>query len=90
MAETIDKSKNPDIPQVLLWEYDLTTFNYQKSYRLVCERILQLGNLYQWREMIRCYTIEQIKDAIEWSAQLDQRDKEFSYFFLQSDFVRAS
>ncbi|MDX2195069.1 MAG: hypothetical protein NW207_01515 [Cytophagales bacterium] len=79
---------NPDIPQTLLWEYDLTTFNYQKSYRIVCERILQLGNLYQWREMLRCYTKAQIKDAIDWSAQLDQRDKDFAYFFLESDLIQ--
>jgi hypothetical protein len=40
--------------------------------------------------MIRCYTIEQIKDAIDWSAQMDERDKDFSYFFLESDFIYAS
>ena len=90
MNEIKEKSKKPDIPQVLLWEYDLTTFNFQKSYRIVCERVLERGNLYQWREMIRCYTIEQIKDAIDWSAQMDKRDKDFSYFFLESDLVRAS
>jgi hypothetical protein len=82
--------RKPDIPQNLLWEYDLTTFNYLKSYRIVCERILERGNLYQWREMLSCYTLEQIKDAIDWSAQMDQRDKNFSYFFLESDFVRAT
>lgn len=28
--EPISKSRNPDIPQCFLWEYDLDTFTYQK------------------------------------------------------------
>lgn len=33
------------INPALLWEYDLETFNYDKSYKIVIERILQMGNL---------------------------------------------
>ncbi len=83
------KFKKPDIPQCLLWEYDLETFNFQKSYRIVCERVFERGNVYQWQEIARCYTSEQIIDAINWSAQMDQRDKDFCYLFIKSDFIHA-
>lgn len=78
------------INQALLWEYDLDTFNYDKSYKIVIERILQLGNLEEWKNMVNYYTKEQILETIEWSAQLDKRDKEFSKFFLSSGFLHAA
>ena len=78
------------INSALLWEYDLETFNYEKSYKIVIERILQLGNLEEWRNMVKFYTNDQILETIDWSAQLDQRDKEFSRFFLTSEFLNVS
>lgn len=54
------------------------------------ERILQMGNLEEWRNMVSFYTKEQILETIEWNAQLDGRDKEFSRFFLTSDFLNAT
>ena len=83
------EKKKPDIPPYLLWEYDLTTFNYEKSYKIVIERVLQLGTLNDWKEMIAFYSTEKIAETIEWSAQLDQRDKDFSKLFLNSDMLYA-
>ena len=85
------EQKRPHIiNQALLWEYDLETFNYDKSYKIVIERVLQLGNLEEWRNMVNYYTKEQILETIEWSAQLDRRDKDFSKFFLTSGFLHAA
>jgi hypothetical protein len=78
------------INPALLWEYDLETFNYDKSYKIVIERILQMGNLEEWKNMVNYYLREQILETIEWSAQLDKRDKEFSIFFLDSEFLHAA
>ena len=78
------------INPALLWEYDLTTFNYEKSYKIVIERVLQRGNLDEWREMVSLYSKEQILEVIDWSAQLDERDKIFSKFFLTSEFLHAA
>ena len=84
-------TKRPHIINTaLLWEYDLDTFNYDKSYKIVIERVLQMGNLEEWRNMVNYYSTEQILDTIEWSAQLDQRDKEFSRFFLKSGFLHRA
>ncbi len=85
------ESKKPDIINTqLLWEYDLETFNYLKSYKIVIERVLERGNLEQWNEMTMIYTRSQILDTIKWSAQLDKRDKDFSKLFLNSDFLNAA
>jgi hypothetical protein len=78
------------INSALLWEYDLETFNYKKSYKIVIERILQMGNLEEWRNMVRFYSNNQILETIDWSAQLDKRDKDFARFFLNSDFLDAA
>ncbi len=43
------------INTALLWEYDLETFNYEKSYKIVIERVLERGNLDRWCEMVRLY-----------------------------------
>jgi hypothetical protein len=33
------------INTALLWKYDLEAFNYEKSYKIIIERILGKGNL---------------------------------------------
>lgn len=82
--------RKPNIKHALLWEYDLETFNWERSYKIVIERVLQLGNLKEWQEMVRSYSRQQIEDTIEWSAQLDLRDKKFSLFFLDSEFLHVA
>ena len=80
----------PNINSAHLWEYNLETFNWVKSYKIVIERILERGNLKEWKEMVKFYSRSQIVETIDWSAQLDQRDKEFSRFFLDSDYLHAA
>ncbi len=86
----MQKTKPHIINTALLWEYDLETFNYEKSYKIVIERVLERGNLREWREMVSLYTKKQILETIEWSAQLEKRDKDFSKFFLASEFLHAA
>ncbi|HQV55698.1 MAG: hypothetical protein IPH34_05040 [Chitinophagaceae bacterium] len=86
----MNKERPHIINTALLWEYDLDTFNYDKSFKIVIERVLQMGNLEEWRNMVNYYSREQILATIEWSAQLDKRDKDFSKFFLNSGFLHAA
>ena len=67
----MQKTRPHIINTALLWEYDLDTFNDEKSYKIVIERVLERGNLDEWREMVRLYKKEQILETIEWSAQLE-------------------
>jgi hypothetical protein len=80
------KKDKPNIPSCLLWEYDLKTFNYDKSYKIVIERVLERGTMEDWKEIVSYYKKEKILETIEWSAQLDKRDKDFSKLFLNSDY----
>ena len=59
-------SKPDIINPALLWEYDLETFNYDKSYKIVIERVLERGNLREWRNMINYYPKDKIMATIEW------------------------
>ena len=86
----MNKERPHIINTALLWEYDLDTFNYDKSFKIVIERVLHMGNLEEWRNMVNYYSREQILATIEWSAQLDKRDKDFSKFFLNSGFLHAA
>ena len=86
----MQQTKPNIINSALLWEYDLETFNYDKSYKIVIERILQMGNLDEWKNMVKYYSTQKILDTIDWSAQLDKRDKDFSRFFLTSNYFSAA
>ena len=77
----------PNIPDYLLWEYDLTTFNYEKSYKIVIERILLRGMIDDWKEMLLFYPIEKIRETIEWTKQIEKREKDFARLFLHSDIL---
>ena len=74
----------------LLWEYDMKQFNFDKSYKIVIERVLQRGDLQQWRAIFHFYGKEKMIETINWSSQLEERDKRFSKFFLQSDLLNAA
>ena len=80
----------PNIPARLLWEYDYNTFNFDRSYKIVIERVLERGDIQEWREIFSYYGVEKILETIDWSAQLQLRDKEFSRFFLKSDILNAA
>ena len=81
--------QKPNIPAFLLWEYDLKTFNYDKSYKIVIERVLQMGTIADWKEMVHYYPTVKILETIEWSAQIEKSDKDFSKLFLKSDMLHA-
>jgi hypothetical protein len=83
-------NNKPNIPDYLLWEYDLTTFNYEKSFKIVIERILYRGTIEDWIEMLRFYPKEKIMETIEWSKQIEKRDKDFARLFLQSDIINSN
>jgi hypothetical protein len=80
---------NPNIPSRLLWEFDVSKFNFDISYKVVIERVLERGDIADWKEIVRYYSLEQIKETIEWSAQLSDRDKDFARFFIYSDMLHV-
>ena len=80
----------PNIRSGLLWEYDVKTFNWERSYKIVIERVVQLGDIDEWKEIYKFYGPEKIIETIDWSKQLDKRDKDFTRLFLKSDLLHAA
>ncbi len=83
-------NKKPNISASLLWEYNLDTFNFEKSYKVVIERILIRGTLKDWSEMLKFYPIDRILETIEWTKQMPKMDKDFARLFIKSDLLHDS
>ncbi len=43
------ESKLSPISKYLLWEFNLNTFDFERSKKLVIERVIQRGTLDDWR-----------------------------------------
>lgn len=80
----------PAFAKHLLSEYDFEKFNYKKSYKIFIERILERGNLEDWKEMMKLYSKKQILETVEWSNQLKAKDKNFARLFINSDYFNVS
>lgn len=79
----------PDISRHLLWEYDLETFDYDRSKRVVIERVIERGTLDDWREIYRYFGEEQILAVARASKQLSAKDKGFTKIFVNSSLIHA-
>jgi hypothetical protein len=82
--------KKPNIQPHLLWEYDIKKFNWERSYKIVIERVIERGWLSDWKEIYNFYGPKKILETVEWSKQLNERDKNFARLFLNSDMLHAA
>ena len=79
-----------DLPAHLFWEYDLKNFDFDKSYFIVIERVIERGTIEQWRTMQQYYGKKKVLEVAEKSKQLSQRDKQFARLFVNSSFNAVS
>ncbi len=78
---------NPSIRKHLLWEYNLEEVDYSKLAVVVVERVIERGNMEDWREIVRFYGKSKIRSIALASTRLDKKNKNFTEIFLESDFV---
>lgn len=71
----------------LLWEYNVGTFNFEKGAAIVIERVIERGNLKEWREVVIYYGKEKVIQIANLSKQLSKRDKDFTTLFVHSGFI---
>ena len=71
----LNPKRKINISSHLLWEYDLATFDFDRSAFIVIERVIERGTLEDWREMIVYYGIEKVVEVSQKSKQLSTRDK---------------
>lgn len=76
----------PKIRRHLLWEYDFDLFDFERSAFVVIERVVERGNMDEWREIVRYYGREMILEVTRKSRQLENRDKAFAEIYINSDF----
>ena len=77
----------PEIRPHLLWEYDLTTFDFEASASLVIERVIKRGRMEEWDEMLRFYGVGKVLAVAKKSKQLDKRDRRFTKIFVHSELL---
>jgi len=73
----------------LLWEYDLTTFDYDTSKAIIIERVIQRGNLKDWQIAIEIYGKDAFLQVVEDSNQLSDRDRNFTKLIIDSPLINA-
>ncbi len=78
-----------EISPHLLWEYDLSNFDYDRSKRIVIERVIERGNIKDWQEIKRYYGVTEILEVAKSSKQLSKKDKDFTEIFVHSGFLHA-
>lgn len=72
-----------------MWEYNFEALDFQRSKKVVIERIIERGNLLEWKEMLRYYGREAVLEVARDSKQLDRKEKNFTEIFVDSDFNAA-
>jgi len=77
----------PNIRRHLLWEYSWESVDFEKLSTVVIERIIERGTMEEWREMLRYYGKERILSVAKKSTRLDQKNKQFTPLFLESEFI---
>ena len=49
-----------------------------------------MGKIPDWIEMLNFYPFEKIIETINWTKQLEKREKDFARLFIQSDLLNAA
>ncbi len=66
-----------NINPALLWEYDLSTFDFQALRPIVVQRVVERGWLNDWHAILNIYGIEGVKEAIKTLPYLNEKDMHF-------------
>ncbi len=74
----------------LLWEYNMESFDFRRSRKVVIERIVQRGNIQDWRIMMGYYSKTDILNVVRNSRQLSKKDKSFTEIFVDSPLAHAA
>lgn len=67
----------------LLWEYDLTNFDFKQMRQVVVQRVIERGWKQDWYAMLNLYGEDGIKDAIKKLTYLNDKDLNFVSLVFQ-------
>ncbi len=69
----------------LFWDIDFANLNLEKHKRLIIERVLTLGNLEEFRQLLVIYKAEIIRQTIMELGYLDPKTMNFVISFFEID-----
>jgi len=74
-----DYKKHPEatIRPSLLWEYDLSQFDFQKMRNVVVQRVIERGWPHDWWAALNLYGEEGMREAIKTIPYLNDKDMNF-------------
>jgi len=74
-----DYKKHPEaeINPALLWEYDLSDFDFQQMRNVVVQRVIERGWPNDWYAALNLYGEKGMKEAIESIPYLNDKDMNF-------------
>jgi len=78
--------EKPKVRAHLLWEYDLNDFDFDLSAMIAIERVIERGNMEEWKEILHYYGREKVLDAALRSKQLDEKHKRFTEIYIHSEY----
>ena len=71
------QSPETKINPTLLWEYDLSEFDYSKMRNMVVQRVVERGWPKDWFAILNLYGEEGVKEAIKSLPYLNEKDVQF-------------
>lgn len=72
----------PNIDKRLFWDTDPNTIDFDKHSRYVIDKVVRLGQIEDWREILRFYGPERIKNEVTQILWLDDKTLYFlSHYF---------
>ncbi len=69
----------------LFWDIDFTNLDQEKHKRLIIERVITLGNLEEFRQLLVIYNKEIIRQTIMKLGYLDPKTMNFVISFFEID-----
>ena len=70
--------KNAEVRPTLLWEYDLSNFDWQQMRNEVVQRVLERGRMDDFYAILNLYGVEGVKAALREIPYLNDKDMNFA------------
>ncbi len=70
--------KNAEVRPTLLWEYDLSNFDWQQMRNEVVQRVLERGRMDDFYAILNLYGVEGVKAALREIPYMNDKDMNFA------------
>jgi len=70
-----------------LLDVEINTFEFMKGAAIVIERVVQRGDMTDWKAIIQLYGKNAILELVRANKQIAQKDKAFTEIFVHSPLV---